>query len=587
MNIETAAVGKQFQDGTKCNFVHFGSPRSSPAAVAHTHTHQQTRSARLPVPKRRVCMVVGCSSTCVNKNCTRSTCRKHCRRLGGCHLFNHVGDPNGAEGLELEDDQDAVAGLPDDDDPAPIECLSRSPSPHLHDVSGVAAPIIETHIEHLPDNLQAKKPTRARTAPACNRASPDSGPRYHMQMPEVFTMQLAETSKREEEQCQRHADEIEAQNRAWYHTVVYSWVKDGGQPNMFEFQSGTSSFTWPHLSLNHQVISLMGLATAGVDEGVGAASIIHVWNHRRREWRGVQPGYLITVVEGQPVLLKNPNVTQCVDLDSCIRSISDSPPNLRSHLAADRAAVREELRQHHNVLPAPNEVVFHAHSHSHSQPHYAQDNVKMGNSPSELEVEALLLSKGKGKAKPPLETSPSPPPAEPHSRQPSLSYSAYSIPSFGTPSPPPKPFKRNVRRRSPRSPTTSVDSSSPPPRTRRKPLERATARPLVGSSTAHAAISGGTLSDPIDVDNDVKVRPGDFYTCDIAKGFRLCETISKRRQGVGAVFQKMFGVPYASTTYHTHKKRWADAPANVMDKFIKAGRTEDGLWSKFMAETRS
>ncbi|KAG1844810.1 hypothetical protein DFJ58DRAFT_843913 [Suillus subalutaceus] len=544
--METAAVGKRFQDGTKCNFVHFGSPRSSPAAVAHTHTRQQTRSARLPVPK------LPC--------------------LGGCHLFDHVGDPNGAEGLELEDDpehpddQDAVAGLPDDDDPAPIERLSRSPSPHLHDVSGVVAPIIETHIEHLPDNLQAKKPMRARTAPARNRASPDSGPQYHMQMPEVFTTQLAETSKREEEQRQRHADKIEAQNRAWYHTVVYSWVKDGGQPNVFEFQSGTSSFTWPHLSLNHQVISLMGLAAAGVDEG---------------------PGYLITVVEGQPVLLKNPNVTQCVDLDSCIRSISDSPPNLRSHLAADRAAVREELRQHHNVLPAPNKVVFHAHSHSHSQPHYAQDNVKMGNSPSELEVEALLLSKGKGKVKPPLETSPSPPPAEPHSRQPSLSYSAYSIPSFGTLSPPPKPFKRNVRRRSPCSPTTSVDSSPPPPRTRRKPLERATARPSVGSSTAHAAISGGTLSDPIDVDNDVKVWPGDFYACDIAKGFRLCETISKRRQGVGAVFRKMFGVPYASTTYHTHKKRWADAPANVTDKFIKAGRTEDGLWSKFMAETQS
>ncbi|KAG1828303.1 hypothetical protein DFJ58DRAFT_849119, partial [Suillus subalutaceus] len=207
----------------------------------------------------------------VNQKCPPTSTKAP--RLGGCHLFDHIGDPNGAEGLELEDDpehpddQDAVAGLPDDDDPAPIERLSRSPSPHLHDVSGVAAPIIETHIEHLPDNLQAKKPTRARTVPARNRASPDSGPRYHMQMPEVFTTQLAERSKCEEEQCQRHADEIEAHNRARYHTVVYSWVKDGGQPNVFEFQSGTSSFTWPHLSLNHQVISLMGLAAAGVDEG--------------------------------------------------------------------------------------------------------------------------------------------------------------------------------------------------------------------------------------------------------------------------------------------------------------------------------
>ncbi|KAG1792079.1 uncharacterized protein HD556DRAFT_1444859 [Suillus plorans] len=561
--METVAVGKRFPDGTKCNFVHFGSPRSSPAPVAHAHTRQRTRSAHLPVPKRCVCMVVSCSSTRVNKNCAQSTCRKHCRRLGGCHLFDHVGDPNGAEGLELKDDPGLpLCDLGDDEShiPASIEHLSHSPSPQLHGVSSVA-PIVEAHIEHPPDDLQAKKPTRARTIPAHNRPSPEDGPCYHMQMPEVFTAQLAETSKREEEQRQRCADEIEAQNRARYHTVVYSWVTDVGQPNVFEFQSGTSSFTWPHLSLNQQVISMMGLAAARVNEGVGATSVIHVWNHRRREWQGVQPDYLITVVEGQPVLLKNPNVTQCVDLDS----------------------FREELHQHHNVLPAPNEVVFHA--HSRSQPRHTQDDVKMSALPSELEVEALLLSKGKGKAKHLSEASPSPPPAKPCSRQPSLSYSAYSISSFGTPSPPPKPSKRNIRCRSPHSPTTSVDSS--PPHTHCKPLEWATVRPLTGSSRAHAAISGGTHSDLIDVDNDVKIWPGDFYTCDIAKGFRLCETISKCRQGVAKVFQKMFGVPYASTTFHAHKKRWADAPANITDRFVKAGRTEDGLWSKFMAETRS
>ncbi|KAG1787091.1 uncharacterized protein HD556DRAFT_1449146 [Suillus plorans] len=199
--METVAVGKRFPDGTKCNFVHFGSPRSSPAPVAHAHTRQRTRSAHLPVPKRRV-------------------------HLGGCHLFDHVGDPNGAEGLELEDDPGLPLhdlGADESHIPASIERLSRSPSPQLHGVSSVA-PVVEAHIEHPPDDLQAKKPTRARTIPARNRASPENGPRYHMQMPEVFTAQLAETSKREEEQRQHHADEIEAQNRARYHTVVYSWV---------------------------------------------------------------------------------------------------------------------------------------------------------------------------------------------------------------------------------------------------------------------------------------------------------------------------------------------------------------------------
>ncbi|KAG1808064.1 hypothetical protein EV424DRAFT_1543608 [Suillus variegatus] len=505
-------------------------------------------------------------------------------RLGSCLLFDHIGDPNGTEELELEDDPGLPLhdlGADESHIPASIERLSCLPSPQLHNIS-IVVPIVEAHIEHPPDDLQAKKSTRARTIPAHNRASPENGPRYHMQMPEVFTVQLAETSKHEEEQCQHCADEIEAQNHARYHTVVYSWVTDGGQPNMFEFQSGMSSFTWPHLSLNQQVISLMGLAAARVNKGVGAASVIHVWNHRRREWQGVQPDYLVTVVEGQPVLLKNPNITQCVDLDSCIQSIDDSPPNLHSHLAANCAAVCEELHQHHNILPASNDIVFHA--HSHSQLHHTQDDVKMSASPSELEVEALLLSKGKGKVKRLSEASPSPPPAKPCSRQPSLSYSAYLISSFGMPSLPSKPSK-NIRCCSPCSPTTSVDSS--PPCTRHKPLEWAAAHPSTGSSRAHAAISGGTLSNLIDVDNNVKIWPGDFYACDIAKGFRLCEMISKRCQGVAKVFQKMFGVPYASTTFHAHKKCWADAPANITDRFVKARRTEDGLWSKFMAETWS
>ncbi|KAG1862643.1 hypothetical protein F4604DRAFT_1919182 [Suillus subluteus] len=87
--------------------------------------------------------------------------------------------------------------------------------------------------------------------------------------------------------------------------------------------------------------------------------------------------------------------------------------------------------------------------------------------------------------------------------KPSSAYSAYSIPSFGTPFPPPKPKRLVCRRRSPRSPTTSLDSS--PPRTRRKPLHWPTARPSAGSSTVHPRVSVGTLSDPIDVDNDLKV----------------------------------------------------------------------------------
>ncbi|KAG1859678.1 hypothetical protein F4604DRAFT_1684633 [Suillus subluteus] len=500
------------------------------------------------------------------------------------------GSPIDADGLELEDNPEDTGDthtVPDNDDkptiPVPVE---TSPQPH-------APPPVEPLPANMPDNSQVAHPRvpRAQTAPANRRASQENGPRYCMQMPEVFTKQLAETSKCDEVQRQRHADEIEAQNRACYHTVVYAWVKDSSQPNVFEFQSGTLSFNWPHLSLSDEVLSMMGLAATSINKGVGSASIIHVWNHSRREWQGVQPGYLITVVEGQPVLLKNLNITNCIDLNSCVQRANDSPPNIRTRLAAEHAAVRSDLHKHNNALPDPNKVVF--------RPH-----VKLSTPPSELEVEALLLSKGKGKAKHPADRTPSPRSDQSFQAKPSPSYSAYSIPSFGTPSPPPKakrlvhhrspsfntpspppkPKRLTRRHRNPRSPTTSLDSSSPP---HQKPLHRATAHPSTGSSTAHAHVSLGTLSDPIDIDNDVKVWPGDFYACDIAKGFTLCGAVGKRRQGVGAVFQKMFGVPYVSTMFHVHRKRWEDAPATVTDRFIKAGCTEAGLWSKFMTETRS
>jgi hypothetical protein len=283
------------------------------------------------------------------------------------------------------------------------------------------------------------------------------------------------------------------------------------------------------------------------------------------------------VVEGQPILLKNPSITDCIDLDSCIRCANDSPPNICTHLATECATVCLDLHKHNNTLPNANEVVF--------RPH-----VKLHTSSSELEVEALLSSEGKGKD--PANRSPSPVNNHALQAKPSPSYSAYSIPSFSTPSPPskpkwlvhchspslsmlsppPKPKWPASRCQSPCSPTTSVGSS--PPCTCQKPLHQATARPSAGSSTAHACLSLGTLSDPIDID-DVKVWLGDFYACDIAKGFALCGAVGKRCQGVGAVFQKMFCVPYVSTAFHVHRKRWEDAPATVTDKFIKAGRTEE------------
>ncbi|TFY50571.1 hypothetical protein EVJ58_g10989, partial [Rhodofomes roseus] len=41
-------------------------------------------------------------------------------------------------------------------------------------------------------------------------------------------------------------------------------------------------------------------------------------------------------------------------------------------------------------------------------------------------------------------------------------------------------------------------------------------------------------------------------------------------------------IKYAHGTYYEHRKRWNNAPPDVKNKLLKAGRTGLGLWSTFM-----
>jgi hypothetical protein len=153
--------------------------------------------------------------------------------LGGCHLTDHAGSgvPLNADGSELEDAPEDMGDthtvLPDNDDNEPIIPIPAKTPPCLPSPQPHAPPTVEALTMDMPDNSRVVHPRvpRARTVPAHNRISQENGPHYCMQMPEVFMEQLAETSKHDEVQHQRRADEIKAQNHARYHTVVYSWVK--------------------------------------------------------------------------------------------------------------------------------------------------------------------------------------------------------------------------------------------------------------------------------------------------------------------------------------------------------------------------
>jgi hypothetical protein len=389
---------------------------------------------------------------------------------------------------------------------------------------------------------------------------PRPNPRYTSQMPPIFTLAAARAQEQEEKRRNLDAKRLLDAKSAQHHVVVYSWYKvhaillvtwyvltlsfiqDRVEPTVFEFQGG---FQWPYFVLTNEVLSEVDLLPPGVEESTVR---VQAYNMALRTWTKVKPGHIVTAKEGEPILVKAINVTECFDFDRHLASTKAGAFHIRSNLPQERAAVRQKIKSRCKVPAPPPSVISLTSSDEDdvassqvtcSKPFRAPTSAAAGPSRTVVKAESAETSfDNESTPKKRKQASPGPSPTTQHLHPP-----------------------RRPRRHS-RSPS-HAPSSSPPV----------------------SPAPGQTDDDAIDVDDPV--WPADFYVVDIVHGFNQCDRARQARQSVSGAFTATFGIPFRRTTYYENRKRWKEASQTVRDKSTAAGRTTQGTWAKFISHNKA
>ncbi|KAG0693894.1 hypothetical protein DFH29DRAFT_881119 [Suillus ampliporus] len=92
--------------------------------------------------------------------------------------------------------------------------------------------------------------------------------------------------------------------------------------------------------------------------------------------------------------------------------------------------------------------------------------------------------------------------------------------------------------------------------------------------------TGLTAGDPIDVDSHT--WPRSFYTCEVADVFKAAAVDDGR--SLKMKFADVYGpdVCFYTSTFSDHLKHWKAASPSSFSDFIEAGKTNDGLYLRFM-----
>jgi hypothetical protein len=88
-------------------------------------------------------------------------------------------------------------------------------------------------------------------------------------------------------------------------------------------------------------------------------------------------------------------------------------------------------------------------------------------------------------------------------------------------------------------------------------------------------------------DDSPPAWPAAFYVVDIVRGFEKCDEARRERRSVEKAFFKCFKVPFRSTTFYNHRRKWDNASAASRDAALRAGHTSAGLWTTFLERSRA
>jgi hypothetical protein len=282
------------------------------------------------------------------------------------------------------------------------------------------------------------------------------------------------------------------------------------------------------------------------------------YNAQIRTWALVPVGHVITLKPGDHVFLKGCNVTYCHDFDTLFSGSQNSKPHFSDNLRQERTHVREALKERKDTKHPLTT------SRSSRQPRTIAPRFTV--EPLCSPISLASSSDDDNADQSPLVTRP----GRNIKVEPTDSDCALRV----------KPTAERIVIDLTASDTD--DNAAPAVSGRPSKRGRALSSPpsTPGSSCHHVGSSSAS-------DDNQPTWPSDFYVVDIVEGFSACMKASQKCQSVETVFVRCFGVPFRSSTFYRHRRKWEGATEACRDGALKAGRTSAGLWSTFIQSSES
>ena len=412
-------------------------------------------------------------------------------------------------------------------------------------------------------SLQSPTPSSPQESSASTATDMFADPRYASQMTAVFTKHYALEQSREELRRAADIERLANIDKAKHHVVIYAWPKvcsricegfflviifhqNNIEATVVEVQGG---FKWPHFALTPSVLSQAELSNQ--DE---ATPYFKLYNTSIHTWSKVQVGHVITLKAGEHIFLKGYDVTHCEGFDHLFTA-QLRPPHFSNNLPRERAHVRHTLkeRQLGKKKAADSEPESLMLSSAHSGRRFNSSTQGSGPETMVPRIDLTLSDNDDG------DTTPYPThqltpmhkiKLEPQTSDVALPVKVKAEPMFVdlTISDPEDHHPPTVSRKHSRSPTSSENSGE---------------------------------------DDVGHMWPTDFYVVDVVKGFDRCLKACRTHKSVEDAFFECFGVPFKSSTFYRHRRKWERASEACKEKGLRAGHSSAGLWSAFIARSEA
>ncbi|GJE96069.1 hypothetical protein PsYK624_122620 [Phanerochaete sordida] len=408
-------------------------------------------------------------------------------------------------------------------------------------------------------------------------------PNYASHIAPIFTASRAETIQQRADQravdAQLLARKAEKTRFVWIHVLL----KDEGEAVIHRWTHPFSP--WPFVVFSREVLVELGLCS---DLGAHGTFSFFAFNDSLNTWVRTKEGSSMEVATGQKVYLRaldcpRPAVFPPISASSSPRVLGTSAasPHLRFNLAGERASVRQ---QRHDALLSPNALpsaspsftpLGLASTSTSSQPTVPSQSPRPSDHPQPRAQPSFVFQPQICPApRPPPASSPSPAPAPASSpSSPTSTQQDPPSPVASTSRPPP-----TLHRKEPDDIIIITDSSDDDlPSIQAIIAEHKKKRQVKiedHSETPDLTVPASSSSPP--------AWPSQYHAVDINNLF-----LAAAREGrAGAVFAAHFpGVPFAPATFYSHRERWLKgdgATEDLRSRFVNYGRTDQGLWQRFM-----